>query len=97
MTVFDETLIDDIIRENFVKRNSNYKYDKTDKQFVLKIKDTPTELKSFAIHLSKFNTELFISYIEIIYEPKVSHRKWKVRCMNYEAFNNALQYLTTKK
>ena len=52
MTVFDETLIDDIIRENFVNKNSNYKYDKAEGHFVLTVKDTPNELKTFSIHLS---------------------------------------------
>lgn len=97
MTVFDESLIDDILRENFVSKNANYKYNKTDRSFVLNIKDTATELKSFAIYLNKFNTELFISHIEISYEPKILQRKWYVRCMSYDMFNKVLTYLTTKE
>lgn len=97
MTVFDESLIDDILKEHFVSKNVNYKYVKTDRSFVLKIKDTPDELKSFAIYLNKFNTELFISHIEISYNPKVLQRKWYVRCMSYDMFNKVLKYLIDKE
>jgi hypothetical protein len=97
MTIFDESLIDTIIQENFIANNINYKYVKTDSSFVLKTKDTSTELKSFAIYLNKFNTELFISYTEIKYIPKILQRKWMVRCTSYKTFNKALEYLTTKE
>lgn len=97
MITFDEELIDDILRENFVKKNPNYKYAKTDRSFILKTKDTPEELKSFAIYMNRFNTELFISHTEIKYEPKLLHRKWTVRCLDYKLFNYALTYLINKQ